>query len=362
MPGKFSLISFSSCNLNDSFFDSLKSDYPEFSQWFNRKAGAGESAYVFRDESNLIHAFLYLKNEIEDIKLTTSTLASTPRIKIGTLKLDESIHGQRLGEGALSTALWRWQESIVNEIYLTVFPRHTTLIELVSKFGFNLIGENERNELVFLKDKRSLDTTSPFKAFPYLSPNFIKSGYIPINEDYHDTLFPYSELYNTNQEAEEIAAANGITKVFLAFPSSQLHHQPGEPVIIYRIYMGDSGKTYKSVATSYCTITKVVPIILNNSRKINELEFLNLASNKTVFTKDELKDFYSNKKNVVLIEMVYNGFFGKGNNVNHKTLSEAGLFQGHPYNIRLSPENMARILHLGGKNATDLIAHKSRTY
>ena len=44
MAGKFSLRKFSEINLNDPFFDSLKSDYPGnasstgFSVWFAKKA------------------------------------------------------------------------------------------------------------------------------------------------------------------------------------------------------------------------------------------------------------------------------------------------------------------------------------
>lgn len=33
---------FSAINLADSFFDSLKEAYPEFSVWYNKKAAAGE--------------------------------------------------------------------------------------------------------------------------------------------------------------------------------------------------------------------------------------------------------------------------------------------------------------------------------
>ncbi|SDF78324.1 hypothetical protein [Sporomusa acidovorans] len=149
MSDKFSLSLFSSCNLNDPFFDSLKSDYSEFSQWFTGKAISGDSAYVCRDNSNLIHAFMYLKDEVEDIQLANGILPRVPRIKIGTLKLSESIHGQRIGEGALGTALWRWQESNFNQIYVTVFPKHISLIELLTKFGFNNVGKISGENLSF---------------------------------------------------------------------------------------------------------------------------------------------------------------------------------------------------------------------
>ena len=49
---------FSELDLNDSFFDTLKGDYPEFAEWFNRKASEGESAYVFFDSNKNIIDFL----------------------------------------------------------------------------------------------------------------------------------------------------------------------------------------------------------------------------------------------------------------------------------------------------------------
>jgi hypothetical protein len=48
-------------DLTDSFFDSLKKDYAEFSQWFAKKAE--ERAYVFPNEQGSLEGFLYLKTE-----------------------------------------------------------------------------------------------------------------------------------------------------------------------------------------------------------------------------------------------------------------------------------------------------------
>lgn len=41
---------FLSVNLADTFFDSLKDDYPEFEEWFRRKSVQGEEAIVQYDE------------------------------------------------------------------------------------------------------------------------------------------------------------------------------------------------------------------------------------------------------------------------------------------------------------------------
>ena len=38
---------FSDIDLNDSFFDSLRVSYPEFNEWYNKKATAGATAYCY---------------------------------------------------------------------------------------------------------------------------------------------------------------------------------------------------------------------------------------------------------------------------------------------------------------------------
>lgn len=47
MAGKFKWGKFSECDINDTFFDSLKEDYPEFEDWFRKKAAEDKEAFVF---------------------------------------------------------------------------------------------------------------------------------------------------------------------------------------------------------------------------------------------------------------------------------------------------------------------------
>lgn len=56
-----------------------------------------------------------------------------------------------------------------------------------------------------------------------------------------------------------------------------------------------------------------------------------------------------------MIEMVYNGFFGKGNNVNHYTLNQYGLFNDYPYNIKYTKNDFINILKLGRNNVRNTI-------
>ena len=354
MAGKFQWKKFADVDISDSFFDSLKGDYKEFPEWYAKKSINGEKTLIFEDEKG-VGAFLYLKNENEPLELVDKVFPAKERIKIGTLRLAERFRGLRLGEGALGVALWKWQEQKVEEIYVTVFEKHEELINLFIRFGFLCLGENHRGEYVYLKSRGNIDYSDPYKSFPFIAPDFQRAGLIPILASFHDLLFPYSELKGNNAEIEEETAGNGITKVYIGTPYSMMHYIVGEPVVMYRIYEGAVGKQYKSVATSFCTITKMEIIKSNNRPNIALSDFIKIAGNKTVFTPDELIQIFNSNKNVVIIEMVYNGFFGKGHNINYKTLKENSLFETYPYNIDYQKKEFIKILEMGDVNVQNVI-------
>jgi len=339
------------------FFDSLKEDYSEFASWFQKKSDSGEEALVFTDELG-VGSFIYLKKECEPIQLKEMTLPAKERIKIGTFRIADRYRKQRLGEGALGVSLWNWQEEKFEEIYLTVFEKHRELISLFEHFGFKCIGHNTRGERVYLKNRLQIDYSVPYKAFPFISPVIEKAGIIPIYESYHDRLFPYSELKGNKRVIEEETAGNGITKVFIGSPYSAMHYSLGEPILIYRISEQDKGKTFKSVVTSFCTITKIETIKDKRRQIVDSSEFIKNAGNKTIFTPEELIKIYNNNNNVVLLEMVYNGYFGKGHNVTHKELKEQGLFASHPYQIQYNREQFEAILKMGDKDVQNIIIDK----
>lgn len=357
MAGKFKWCKFSECNLDDSFFDTLKADYPGFDAWFRRKATEGQEAFVFTDDVG-IGAFVCLKPEDnEPIELIDRNLPALKRFKISTLKLAERVQGIRLGEGAVGIALWHWQQDRSDEIYVTVFEKHQYLITLLERFGFQCIGiKKDTGECVLSRSRREVDYSNQYKAFPFINPNFTAAGLIPINFNWHDTLFPFSELMRTQQEVEEIAAANGMTKIYIGTPTSALDHEIGEPVIIYRI-SDQYPKKYRSVATSYCVITDI-KYIKNLGRYSMTLDqFLQLVGNKSVFTTEELASIYNRRnKNIVMFELTYNGFFGKGHNVNQNDLKTKGLwFDMHPYQFRYTKEQFVDILEMGDIDVQNVI-------
>lgn len=347
MPGKFTWTRFADVNLSDEFFDSLKNDYIEFADWFQRKATEGEQALVFQ-ENNAIGAFIYLKDEKEEIELNDIILPEKHRMKIGTLKLSEKIRNIRLGEGAIGVALWRWRESSAEEIYLTVFESHAQLIALIEKFGFVMVGKNKRGECVYVKNRTEINYENPYKSFPFINPLFRSAGLLPIEDYFHDKLFPYSELQGNVNALEEAVAGNGVSKIYIATPGSQVSYKIGEPLCIYRKFNGPN-KGFRSVVTSYATVTHIKVIKDHGCEICSAEEFIKMCGNKTIFDEQILRDVYK-RPNVIVIGMVYNGYFGAGNNVNYFALKNNNLFVDHPYNIQYTKEEFETILKMGRVN------------
>lgn len=358
MAGKFKWVKFANVNLDDPFFDSLKADYAEFCDWYSRKISSGAEALVAKDDVG-ITAFLYLKEECEEIQLVNQVIPAKKRVKIGTFKLDSRLKGVRQGEGTLGVALWRWQKLKVEEIYVTVFPKHDVLISLFEKFGFTCIGSNIRGEFVYIKSRFNLDFTTPLTAFPFIKTGFKKAYMLPINDEYHDKLFPYSQLQRNNLEVEEIAAGNGISKIFIGFPSSSVSYIEGKPILVYRIYKGkEFAAGYASCVTSFCSITSITKVREGGIYKMEFEEFVEKAGNKTVFSEDELRGFYYNKNNIILIGLVYNGYFGKGKNVIYNWMKSNGLFDYYPYQNQYTEEELIKVLNKGEIDVQNVIINQ----
>ncbi|MEZ5126879.1 MAG: hypothetical protein R2826_11695 [Thermoleophilia bacterium] len=352
MSGSFDSVPFKSVNLDDPFFDSLKADYPEFSAWFHKKAAAGASAFVVMAEEGLM-AFLYLKEEAEAVDLSEGQLPAAPRMKIGTLKISDRSRGDRLGEGAIGMALWQWRDSGLSEIYVTIFEKQTLLVGMLKRFGFQCVGQKPNGESVYVKSRASLSYVTAHESFPFIDPQFRYASMLAIEEGYHDQLFPYSELARTPQEVMGVTAGNGMTKVYVGH-AREMASCPGNPVLIYRKHAGE-GRGFKSVVTSYGVVTDVRQFKLDGRILLPYEDYRGLIKNKSVFDDAELLRHWG-ERNVVVVELVYLGFFGPGHNVNWRWLKDNGLWRDcHPNQARYSQAEFFSILAGGGVPREDVV-------
>lgn len=362
MAGRFYLKKFSEIDLEDAFFDSLKTNYPGFESWFSRLSASNSTALVFEDELGL-GAFIALKNdECEDIQLQGTVLPAKKRIKIRTFRIAERYRRLRIGEGAIGLLLWKWVQSDAEEIYVTVFDNQKPLISQLEKFGFTLAGINTNGENVYIKSRCSIDFSDPYKSFPFIKDGFDYAGYIIIDDQYHDSMFAYSELANsaTLQTKISSSVSNGLSKIYVGQAPRPNHHI-GEPVLVYRKYTQGNGKRYRSCVTSFCIVTDVIQAKSNNNFLMTFEELKQHIGNKSVFNENELYKQYLNFKNVIVVEMLYYGYFGSGNNVNMDWLDKNDYWaksNQYPTEVKLSCDQFKNILTEGNVNVSNVIINK----
>lgn len=363
MAGLFSIKRFSELDLEDHFFDSLKSDYPGnqyskgFVEWFNEKAKEDAKALVYTDEEG-IGAFVALKIEEDEIKLKGRRLPRSRRMKIRTFSIAPRYRNQRIGEGAIGLVLWWWQEYGLEEIYFTSFAKQETLIAQFQKFGFSIIGTNENNERVLVKNRNSIRYSNPFESFPFIQSGFDRAGYILVDDYYHDTIFPYSELANTPSLGTLGGSMrNGISKIYVGQEWTKKYYA-GEPVLVYRKYTKGNGKRFRSCVTSFCVVNDIIQVKVNGNCLVSFEELIDIIKNKSIFNETELRRQYSDNNNMMVIELVYYGYFGAGNNINMDWLDKNGFWvkpNQYPTDIKLTEEQFKMILREGKVNVPNVI-------
>ena len=345
---------FQDCDLNELFFQSLRDDYLDFDKWFKRKIINNEKAYIIKNIAS-IEGFLYLKRENEEILLKNRVLPAKERIKIGTLKTTETIQGRKYGEGFLGFALWEWATSNTEEIYITTFSKQKSLINLLEGYGFIKYGEFPNNELLYMKDKSNLDYTDIKKSFPYISTN-ATGRLLLLEAEYHDTLFPYSTLKGIDSEPRNIDIKNGLSKKYISNNLNYKNLRCGDFLIVYRKKgVSEAGTAgFKSAVTG---IASVVNVRVVNKIQENFETFKENLKNKVALDDDELFEKYS-QRNVIVLDIVYNYYFGSGHNINYNTLKENGLWpNSYPANRVYNMEELKKIIQLGENYVQNIIVN-----
>lgn len=306
---KFSYTKFKEININDSFFDSLKEDYSEFETWFKKKSISNESAYI-QTLDNDIAGFLYLKIESGPITDVFPSIHCEKAVKIGTMKIKP--HGTRLGERFIKRSIDFAIENNISLLYVTVFSKHKTLINLYEKYGFKKFAtKNTINGLenVLVKDL-NFNHNDFIKNYPKVNINS-KAYILSIRHNYHPILFPDSLLNTDSYDLiKDVSHTNSIEKIYICRMPGVAKLKPGDLLVMYR--MKDPNEPgyarYKSVATSLCVVESLKLI----KDFPNYFEFKNHCKNYSIFDDRSLQYFYKNRYlDYYIIKMTYNIAFNK---------------------------------------------------
>lgn len=289
-------------NVHDTFFDSLRDSYAGFDAWLNRKCD--EDAYICQDDTGQLLGFLYLKieNADENYSDIAPVFLAKRRLKVGTFKVVAT--GFRLGERFIKIIMDNAIEQNVDEVYVTLFedrPELETLATLFSRWGFEKFGVKTSNgETVLTKQmKQYIPELTPRQNFPnlvYGRQKFI----LPILPQYHTSLFPDSILRNEN-ESDFLAKTPyryALQKVYISFSAERNIH-PGDIVVFYRNGVpGNAGHT--AVLTSVGIVEEAISDFTSRE------EYMSHVQNRSVFTVDELDDFWrKHRSNQIVLKFIF---------------------------------------------------------
>ncbi len=333
---------FSQINLDDPFFDSLKSDYPGFETWFNKKEN--EEAYILR-QNGMLEGFLYLKYESGNINDVTPPISCEKSLKIGTLKINP--HGTRLGERFIKKALDYAITGEVQLCYVTIFQKHAALVNLFLKYGFTPHGtKNNPNgtEMVLVKDFSNL-REDIIKDYPLIDTGDSEKYLLSIYPQYHSAMFPDSILKTENIDIlEDVTHTNSIHKTYVANIFGLGLLNKGDILFIY-ITKDPNSKSaeYSSVVSSVCVVEEVK----RQDEFLNFEDFFNYATTYSIFDKDDLRKWY-NKGGCYALKMTYNAALSK-RLIRKKLIEEIGLNRHQRWTFfKLTDEQFNRILEEGG--------------
>lgn len=341
---------FKEIDLNDVFFDSLKADYPEFENWYLKKVRIEEDVFVFEDEG--VQGFLYLKEENEEDASIKPAFEMRRRLKVGTFKINA--HGTKLGDRFVKIIIDEIYKGNFEEAYVTIFPKHASLIDLLQRYGFvnHGIKESEAGvENVYVKYTNRV-YNDLFLDYPKINIRDNKKFLLSIWPKFHTRMFPDSKLRTEKEHLiEDISITNSIEKIYLSAAFNLDRYRKGDIVVIYRTGETYGRAWYESVATSICVVQEV--------KNINEFksydEFLKYCIKYSVFEDEELKRFWSNKKYPYLIRMLYNIALNK-RPIRKQLVEDVGLNDNERWvAVQLTDQQLLKILELGDVNENLII-------
>jgi hypothetical protein len=341
---------FKEIDLDDVFFDSLKADYPGFENWYLKKAQSDE--YVFALYDYGVQGFLYLKEEKEEDKSINPAFKMKRRLKVGTFKINA--HGTKLGERFIKIIIDEMYKNNFKEAYVTIFPKHDGLIELLERYGFRYYGKKSSEagiENVYVKYADQIHNNL-FLDYPKINVKNNKKFLLSIYPKYHTRMFPDSKLKTEKDHyIEDISFTNSVEKIYLSGALNLNGYKKGDIAVIYRTSKTYGRAKYESVATSICVVEEI--------KHIDEFEsyndFLDYCIKYSVFKEDELKGFWKEKKYPYLIRMLYNIALNK-RPIRKQLIEDVGLDEKERWvALPLTDEQFLRILELGEVNENLII-------
>lgn len=342
-------------NRKDDIFASLKSDYAEFDHWFIESCVKKHRdcwTIIFNSE---IAGIAIRKDEVykdlkSDVPSSEGRFNNIPKkiLKICTLKIKDSYRGEKLGEQLLKQVLWWAYKNRYEFIYLTVYPKHRYLIDMLTQYGFESIGRT-KGELFLGKAfapnlLKTLANENPLEYhrqyYPaYMGDDRVGKYLIPIKGEYYETLFPENVskrqqgLFDNAEVAQlNKIPGNTIRKVYICHAGIK---SIKEGDILFFFHLKDKN-SFHSQALITVGVTDGFDITSHSD------ELLQLTAKRSVFSPKELVEYTKNgQKKVKVINFLLAGHISPA--VFYEKMEEIGI-KGPYQTIRSIPHKLYKEL------------------
>jgi len=133
---------------NHPILDSLRADYPKFDLWFDKCRRQHRECWVLEIDGEIAGIVI---RKTETHTEAGTQFAGTNILKICTFKVSDKFQGEKFGELLLKQVLWFAKRNKHDLIYVTAFPKHAFLIDLLSYYGFKKTNTMPNGELMLEK-------------------------------------------------------------------------------------------------------------------------------------------------------------------------------------------------------------------
>lgn len=322
-------------DLRDGIFDSLRADYVGFDEWFDKCRKQQRHCWVLDIDGQI--AGLVIRND--ETHADAGTQHHGPKIlKICTFKVRDGHRGEKFGEHLLKQVLWFAQHNRYDLVYLTVYPHHEFLIDLLTYYGFEPTIEKGDGEIFMEKpiakgdlicddnDIFSFDRTHYPRFYDGTS---VQKFCVPIKGQYHQRLFPeiafgpelplFPDDKSLITPGEERTPGNTIRKVYICRAKIQRLH-PGDLLFFYM--SRSKGHKHSQSMTTIGIVEQIVRVISTD-------DLIRMTAKRSVFSQDDLEEFSpSPDKPMLLIDFLLVGHIDPPISV--ETLVEENIFNVRP--------------------------------
>jgi len=319
--------------LDDVFFDSLRKDYPEFDNWYMKSVHDISRSSHYWLSNNKLLAFLGFKIEDDEIVLENASYPKEKRIKITTIKSDNSL--KSFSEFVIYLAIRKARKENIKQIYFSIIPNTNDkkkLLEIAKSYGFNEIGSKTLRsggkEIFILKHVRRTDNwKTSYNFFPILKNRERVWTFLPIEASYHDNYLQNIWLDKYSFDFSKM----GIKKAYIHDQKSILNLNEGDGLLIYLKKIG---------------LTSVGLLVEN--KKISDFndnfeEFKRYVKKYHAFLDDvELSSWFTTRKYITIFAFIR----PLQSIIKYKQLKDNGFWPEdiYPSNIKLSDSDIKKIL------------------